>query len=121
MFKSVLNDVLQKTEGCVGVVIMGTDGIPVEQVWKQNGPETNLDIAVAEFTTLLRNAQRTSNDMGLGSLRELMVMCDTTAFIMRLINTDYFLVLALNPDGNLGRGRYELRCAEVVLEREFVV
>jgi len=30
-------------------------------------------------------------------------------------------VLALQPDGNLGRGRYELRKAELVLAKEFAV
>jgi hypothetical protein len=41
--------------------------------------------------------------------------------VMRLFNKDYFAVLALKPDGNLGRGRYELRKAELVLAKEFAV
>jgi len=40
---------------------------------------------------------------------------------VRLLNRDYFLVLALSPDGNLGRGRFELRKAELQLAEEFAV
>jgi len=38
-----------------------------------------------------------------------------------LFNREYFLVLALKPDGNLGRGRYEMRKAELQLAREFTI
>lgn len=119
MFKETLNDIHDKTEGCLGVAIMGTDGIAVEQIWRGDGADANLDIAVAEFTALLRSAQRTSDDMGFQRLREISVLCETANFVMRLINKDYFLVLAIEPEGNLGRGRYELRRAELLLEREF--
>jgi hypothetical protein len=37
------------------------------------------------------------------------------------LSKDYFLVLAVQPDGNLGRGRYELRKAELVLAKEFAL
>ncbi len=121
MFKQALKDIQAKTEGCLGVVIMGTDGIPVEQVWQSEGTDANLDVAVAEFTSLLRNAARTSSDLGLQRLREMSVLCDTAYFVMRLINDEYFLVVALDPDGNFGRARFELRCAELTLEKEFAV
>lgn len=119
MFKQVIKDIQAKTEGCLGVVIMGTDGIPVEQIWQPEGMDANLDVAVAEFTSLLRNAMRTSSDLGLERLREMSVLSDTAYFVMRLINDEYFLVVVLKPDGNLGRARFELRCAELVLEKEF--
>jgi len=32
-----------------------------------------------------------------------------------------YVFLAMRPDGNLGRGRYELRKAELILSNEFVV
>jgi predicted regulator of Ras-like GTPase activity (Roadblock/LC7/MglB family) len=119
MFKQTLKEVVEKTEGCLGALIMGTDGIAVEQMWQPQGADANLDVAVAEFTTLLRNAQRTCDDMGLKRLTELSIMCESAYFVMRCINQEYFLVLVLESEGNFGRGRYELRRAELILEREF--
>ncbi len=121
MFKEHLQEIQLKTEGCLGVLIMGMDGIAVEEIWAIAGRDANLDIAVTEFTSLVRSARRTSDDMGLGSLHELVVLCETATFVLRLISEDYFLVLAVHPEGNLGRGRYELRRAELILEHEFAL
>jgi predicted regulator of Ras-like GTPase activity (Roadblock/LC7/MglB family) len=121
MFKETLQSVIEHTEGSIGALIMGTDGIAVEKVLPPEGQDANLDVAAAEFTTLVRNAQRTSGDMGLGPLSELVVTCETFTLIMRLISKEYFLILALRSDANLGRGRFELRKAELALAKEFAL
>jgi predicted regulator of Ras-like GTPase activity (Roadblock/LC7/MglB family) len=121
MFKELLQTILERTDGSLGVLIMGTDGIAVEKVFAEAGKDGNLDVAAAEFTSLVRGAQRTGKDIGLGGLRELVISLDDSVVIMRLIGRDYFVVLALNPEGNLGRGRFELRKAELQLASEFAV
>jgi predicted regulator of Ras-like GTPase activity (Roadblock/LC7/MglB family) len=121
MFKELLETILDRTEGSLGALIMGTDGIAVEKALAEAGKDANLDIAAAEFTSLVRGAQRAGTDLGLGNLRELVVSLDDSIILMRLLSRDYFVVLALNPDGNLGRGRFELRKAELQLAREFTV
>ena len=121
MFKETLETILEKTEGSLGALIMGADGLPVEKWFLSDGSEANLDVAAAELTSLVRNANRSGDDLGLGSLRELMMVLDGVTFIVRLFNREYFLVLALKPDGNLGRGRYEMRKAELQLAREFTI
>jgi len=121
MFKEPLKAIIERTEGSIGAFIMGTDGISVEKVLTDEARDANLDVAAAEFTSLVRNAQRTGGDTGLGHLRELMVVLDDSVVIMRLFSREYFLVLIMKPDGNLGRGRFELRKTELELAREFVV
>lgn len=121
MFKEALNNVLERVEGATGALIMGVDGIVVEKVLLSDGLEANLDIAAAEFTSLVRNAQRSGQEIGFGTLRELVIAFEQTNFIMRLFNRDYFVLLAMTPDGNLGRGRFELRKVELALAREFAL
>jgi predicted regulator of Ras-like GTPase activity (Roadblock/LC7/MglB family) len=121
MFKEPLEAIIERTEGCIGALIMGTDGIAVEKILGPDGRDANLDVAAAEFTSLVRNAQRASGDTGLGKLRELVITCDGAVIVMRLVSREYFIVLALRPDGNLGRGRFELRKAELELAREFAL
>jgi len=119
MFKEMLETIIGRTEGSLGALIMGTDGIAVEKVFGEAGREANLDVAAAEFTSLVRSAQRAGNDTGLGNLRELIISLDEAIVVMRLLSRDYFVVLALSPSGNLGRGRFELRKAELRLAKEF--
>ena len=121
MFKETLQAVVERTEGSLGALIMGIDGIAVERLLKEAGQEANLDVAAAEFTTLVRSAQKAGKDTGLGSLREVMIALDGAVLIMRLLGKDYFVVLAITPEGNLGRARYELRKAELQLKKEFAI
>ena len=113
MFKEMLEDIVERTEGSLGALIMGTDGIAVEKVLGEAGMEANLDVAAAEFTSLVRGAQRAGNDTGLGGLRELVISLESAVMLMRLLSRDYFVVLAMNSQGNIGRGRFELRKAEL--------
>jgi len=119
MFKEALQTIVEKTDGSLGALIMGADGLSVEKYFNEEGYAANLDVAAAEFTSLVRSAARSGNDLALGDLRELVVALTSVTFIMRLFNKDYFVVLAMKPEGNLGRARYELRKAELMLAHEF--
>ena len=121
MFKETLEAILERTEGSLGALIMGVDGIAVEKSLKEEGHEANLDVAAAEFTSLLRTAQRAGKDTGLGQLRELVITLDDAVVLMRLLGREYFVVLAISPDGNFGRARFELRKAELQMAGEFAV
>ncbi|HEY3041324.1 MAG TPA: roadblock/LC7 domain-containing protein [Pyrinomonadaceae bacterium] len=121
MFKEILETIIERTEGSLGALIMGIDGIAVERLLKEAGQEANLDVAAAEFTSLVRGAQKAGKDTGLGSLRELVISLEGAVVIMRLLGRDYFVVLAIKPDGNLGRARFELRKAELQMASEFAL
>jgi predicted regulator of Ras-like GTPase activity (Roadblock/LC7/MglB family) len=119
MFKESLQTIVSNTDGSLGALIMGADGLSVEKFFNDEGAEANLDVAAAEFTSLVRSAARSGNELALGGLREMVVSLEQVTFLMRLFNKDYFVVLAMKPEGNLGRGRYELRKAELMLAHEF--
>jgi predicted regulator of Ras-like GTPase activity (Roadblock/LC7/MglB family) len=121
MFKETLQAVIERTDGSIGALIMGTDGIAVEKVLMPEGVDSNLDVAAAELTSLVRNAQRTSDDVGLGALHEMVIACENYTLIMRLVSREYFLILAVRSDANFGRGRFELRKAELILAKEFAL
>src|SRR4030081_2264544 len=121
MFKEALQTIVEKTDGSLGALIMGADGLSVEKFFTEAGAEANLDVAAAEFTSLVRNARRSGDGFGSGGLRQLGGALGSVTLVMRLFNKDYFAVLALKPDGNLGRGRYELRKAELKLAKEFAI
>jgi predicted regulator of Ras-like GTPase activity (Roadblock/LC7/MglB family) len=121
MFKDSLEAIIDRTDGAIGALIMGTDGIAVEKLLRPEARDSNLDVAAAEFTSLIRGAQRAGADTNLGGVREMIVSLEGAVIVMRLFTKDYFVALALRPDGNLGRGRYELRKAELELSREFAV
>ena len=121
MFKEALQTIVENTDGGLGALIMGADGLPVEKFFTNEGSAANIDVAAAEFTSLVRNAMRSGKDLNLGELHEMVLALGHVTFLMRLFNRNYFIALALKPDGNLGRARYELRKAELRLAGEFAI
>ena len=121
MFKESLEAIVEKTDGSLGALVMGVDGLAVEKYLTDEGLVANLDVAAAQLTSVIRTAARSGNDLSLGDLREIIVGHESVNFVVRFFNHEYFAVLVLKPDGNLGRGRYELRKAELVLAEQFVI
>ena len=97
MFKQALQQIVSNVDGSLGALIMGADGLSVEKFFTDEGNAANLDVAAAEFTSLVRNAKRSGNDLALGDLREIVVAFGEVTFLMRLFNKDYFVVLAMKP------------------------
>jgi predicted regulator of Ras-like GTPase activity (Roadblock/LC7/MglB family) len=121
MFKEALTEIVEHTEGATGALIMGMDGIAVERVFLPEGSEANMDVAAAEVTSLVRAALRAGDHTGLGGLREMVVNFESVHLLARMFTHEYFAVLAIKPEGNLGRARFELRKAELKLAREFAL
>lgn len=121
MFREILHGVLTRTEGCLGVLIMGTDGIAVEEVWQAEAKRTTFDVALAEYTSLLRTAQRINSELRLEKLQEMTFSGAGEIFVLRVVNRDYFLAMIISRDGNFGRGRFELHRAELLLFKELAI
>ncbi len=121
MFKEALVRIVEQTEGATGALIMGMDGIAVERHFLPEGSEANMDVAAAEITSLVRAALRAGSHTGLGQLQEMFVNFEHVRILARMFSPEYFVVLTVRPEGNLGRGRFELRKAELQLAREFAV
>lgn len=121
MFREILDGILKRTEGCLGVLIMGFDGLVVERVWQTEAKRASFEIALAEYTALLRNAQRVNSELRLGELHEMTFSGADESFILRVVNNDYFLAMMIASGGNFGRGRYELHRAELLLYKELAI
>jgi predicted regulator of Ras-like GTPase activity (Roadblock/LC7/MglB family) len=121
-FADSLAQIVSRVEGCAGAMILGIDGIPIERYVASNlDPLLDFDLASTEFTNLLRRSMRTAADTNLGELREMIVATERVTFLLRPITPEYFLLLTLAPNGNVGRARFELRKAQLALEQEFAI
>lgn len=121
MFKEALEVVVNRTEGAVCALIIGTDGIAVERLFLPEATERNLDVAATEFTSLVKRSQRISGDIALGELSEVIIALNDYIIVARMLSPDYFMMVALRSDGNVGRARYQLRCAALLLAPEFLI
>ena len=116
-FRSVLDGIAARIPETQLLMIMGTDGIPVEKLIVR--PDPNLDAVAAEYTTLLRSSVNAASDTGLGGLQELSIVTDKMVALLVAITPEYYLFAALAPGALTGRARFALRAAGLSLEQEF--
>ena len=120
-FADTLNQITERVEGCSAAIILGIDGIAIERQVNEVDPRLDIDLIATEFTTLVRRNMRTAADAEMGELGELVFATDLLTLVLRPITSEYFLMLALHPGGNIGRARYELRKAQLAMETEFAI
>ena len=115
-FKSVLRETVSNVDGAVGAGLVGLDGIVVDQV--SNRADFDMTVAGAEYATIVKSARKASEEFGIGTTNEVMISTEKTTMLMMTAGKDYFIALAMNLDGNLGRGRLELKKAIAKVEKE---
>jgi predicted regulator of Ras-like GTPase activity (Roadblock/LC7/MglB family) len=115
-FKKILQEMLSNVEGAIGAGLVGMDGIVIDQV--SNNASFDINAVGAEYSSILKNALRASMSFGLGHTSEILMTTDKATMIVMMAGKDYFVTLAISLDGNLGRGRLELKKAIPKFEKE---
>jgi predicted regulator of Ras-like GTPase activity (Roadblock/LC7/MglB family) len=108
MFKEVLQEVVDRTEGGVAGLLMGFDGIPVEHYVRETD---SLDVETVgmEYSVILKDIRRAATMLEAGEASEISVRADKMTTVIRLLNDEYFVAVTLRPDGNFGKARFLLR------------
>jgi predicted regulator of Ras-like GTPase activity (Roadblock/LC7/MglB family) len=117
-FSDALRRVARRIPEAEVLMVIGTDGIPIEKLHLREQAEN--EAVAAELTGLLRATVSTSEETGLGPLRELSVGTDRRSALLVSITPDYFLYASLAPGAILGRARFALRLAGASLLSEFL-
>lgn len=106
--RETLRVIVESVGGGIGAVIMGYDGISIDEYIT---PETTFDVQLlsVEYSNLLKEIKQAVEVLKTGAMEEVAINTDISKVLIRVINDDYFLVLVLNCDGNFGKGRYLLK------------
>lgn len=110
MFAETLKKVVDNVDGGLAAVIMGLDGIPVETYVRQNDRVDVTTIAM-EFSFILGQVRKAGDSLQVGSLEELVVKAQRLMLVCRMISPNYFIAVALAPEGNFGKARFLARMA----------
>lgn len=107
-FKEFLQTVVQNVDGAVGAVVMGFDGIAIDD-YMDGESSVDLQLLTAEYAAVLKEVKRTVEVLKSGVLQEVSIKTELLTVIARVINDDFFALLVLTEDGNFGKGRFYLR------------
>ena len=112
MFKEVLEEVVERTEGGVAGLLMGFDGIPVDSYIKDTDQEVfDVETVGMEYSVILKDIKRAAELLEAGDAKEIAIRAERLTTVIRVLNDGYFVAMTLRPDGNFGKARFLLRTA----------
>ena len=110
-FAAILREIIEGSSGGIAAALMGRDGIPIEDVSRAGAAPmtTSIETAGTVFGRILDEIRKVSDAIGGGSMSEATVVLSRLTLVFRVVDDDTFLVVALEPRGNLGKARYMMR------------
>ena len=116
-FLEILKQLVDGVKGGIAGTIMGKDGIAIQNYVKDS-TAYDVDSLGVEYARILEETKNASSMLKLGEVEELSVSAGGSTIIMRLINKDYFIAIALGSGGNFGKARYYLKKAVASAKKE---
>lgn len=114
MFLERLGKVIKRIDGALALSLVDGDGIPIEAV--NSRPEIDLEALAAESVAQLRKVATVDSELAAGPLKHYCVTTASQTLMVSSVAEGYCLLLVLDQGSNLGRARYELRRAQLLLE-----
>lgn len=108
MFKEILQELVDRTDGGVAGLLMASDGIAVDQYSRGDG-SFDIESVGMEYSVVLKGVQRAAEMLDAGSTKEVSVQTERLTTVVRMLSEEYFVALAVAPGGNVGKARYLLR------------
>jgi predicted regulator of Ras-like GTPase activity (Roadblock/LC7/MglB family) len=114
MFKEILQDLVDRTDGGVAGLLMASDGIAIDQYSKGDGP-FDIEAVGMEYSVVLKGVQRASEMLDTGETNEVSSQTERPTTVVRMLTDEYFVALAVAPGGNVGKARFLLRTSAAKL------
>jgi predicted regulator of Ras-like GTPase activity (Roadblock/LC7/MglB family) len=112
-FDVILRNIVENAGGGLAAALMGNDGIPIEHFVastpREGLGEDDVSAAGVEFGRILDEIRKASDALSGGAVSETVVSLARFQLVLRPVDADTFLVVAIAPDGNLGKARYLIR------------
>ena len=107
MFEMEMNTVLSFLQGARAILLMGQDGIVVEQYQKQS--EEQFEEISIEMSQILSQVGKISKQAKLGDMKEMIFYTESATIMIQVLSSELFLALLLDQEENLGKSRFALQ------------
>ena len=109
MFEEILKNVVDDTPGALAALLMGYDGIPVAQFVASDDMTMDVETIGMEFSVVLKGVLNAAEMLEVGKALEVSIKAERLTTLIRLVTSEYFMAVAIRPEGNLGKARYLAR------------
>ena len=117
IFKDIIKDIVDNIEGCWSGLMMGIDGVMVENYVKEE-KTGDINTMSIEFANILKDICRSSEQLETGKVQEITIKTESMIYLIKMIDEEYFAAIILNPLGNYGKARYLLKKSILEFRKE---
>jgi predicted regulator of Ras-like GTPase activity (Roadblock/LC7/MglB family) len=115
--RDTLRTIVQSVDGALAAIIMGYDGIPIDEVAVEQS-DYDTQLLSVEYATVLKEIKRAVDVIKAGDMEEVLIATSQTSVVMRVLNDELFIVLIMRREGDFGKGRYLLKIKSYFLTQE---
>jgi predicted regulator of Ras-like GTPase activity (Roadblock/LC7/MglB family) len=116
--QETLKKIVDDTPGAKGAILMGFDGIAVDQYLAESAEDLDIESLAMEFSFRFIELRNAAQSLELGELSDIAIKAEYGAFLVRCLNTEYFVAVLLESAGHFGKGRWMLRSSASSLVSE---
>lgn len=113
-FRETLEQICGRVDGALAASVMGYDGIAIDThevdvATLARPPAVNVTSTLVEYSNVFGQIRTAAAQLEAGEASEFSIRTEKVVAVGRSVSADYFVVLALSPEGNVGKARYALR------------
>lgn len=107
MFRGILKNIVDSCSGGVGAVLMGYDGIAIDQ-FVADSVDLDLNLVAIEYSNVTKEIRKAAEVLETGELKEVSIKTELYNVVIYALTDDYFVALTIDRKGSCGQGRYLL-------------
>lgn len=116
--RETLQKIVDSVPGAKAAVLMGFDGITVEQYVSEAHADTDIESMAMEFSFRFIEMREAATSLELGNMSDIAIKADYGTFMARCLTDEYFVGLLMGEPGHFGKGRWMLRSTASVFTAE---
>jgi predicted regulator of Ras-like GTPase activity (Roadblock/LC7/MglB family) len=116
-FSTLLAELVESVDGSIGAAFIDNYGEAV-QSHSVSGDDEYMQLMGAYQGLTLQTSRAVMRELEAGDIEYYFAAYENASFLVKALEQDYFLMLALGPEANIGQGIYRIRRAAEAFNRE---
>ena len=117
-FSEMLSQLLVGVDGAIGAAFIDNYGEAVQTASAEGGDEEYLKLMGAYQGIALQTSRSVINQIDGSSIDYYFASYENITFLVKALRENYFIMLALAPEANIGQGIYRVRRIADAFDRE---
>ena len=118
LFTELLSQLVVGVDGALGAAFIDNYGEAVQAIAAPGGDEEHLRLMGAYQGIALQTSRNVMRQLEAGAIDYYLASYVNVTFLVKALEENYFLMLALDPEANIGQGIYRIRRAAAAFNSE---